>query len=75
MSSKSKTKCDTFLPCLFRRQILILLTQLEGTDGFAVSHKLSFRVITGNGYGEYGAHNHNPQLTPELYGLHSARPL
>lgn len=56
------------------KQILILLTQLEGTDGFAVSHKLSFRVITGNGYGAYGAH-HNPQLTPELYGLHSARPL
>ncbi|KAJ7393043.1 Calpain-15 [Desmophyllum pertusum] len=56
------------------KQILILLTQLEGTDGFAVSHKLSFRILPDNGYGAYGAH-HNPQLTPELYGLHSARPL
>lgn len=56
------------------KQILILLTQLEGTDGFSVSHKLSFRIMCDNGYGAYGAH-HNPQLIPELYGLHSARPL
>ncbi|XP_020605318.1 calpain-15-like [Orbicella faveolata] len=55
-------------------QILVLLTQLEGTDGFAVSHKLSFRILPDNGFGAYGAH-HTPQLTPELFGLHSARPL
>jgi len=56
------------------KQVLILLTQLEGTDGFAVSHKLSFRILSDNGFGSYGAH-HTPQLTPELFGLHSARPL
>lgn len=56
------------------RQVLILLTQLEGTDGFAVSHKLSFRILSDNGFGAYGAH-HTPQLTQELSGLHSPRPL
>ena len=60
--------------CYYCRQVLILLTQLEGTDGFAVSHKLSFRVLSDNGFGAYGAH-HTPQLAPELFGLHCARPL
>ena len=59
---------------LLFRQVLVLLTQLEGTEGFAVSHKLSFRILSDNGLGAYGAH-HTPQLTSELFGLHSARPL
>lgn len=58
----------------FHKQVLILLTQLEGTDGFAVSHKLSFRILSDNGYGAYGAH-HTPPLSPDLFGVHSARPL
>ncbi|XP_031551035.1 calpain-15-like [Actinia tenebrosa] len=56
------------------RQVLILLTQLEGADGFAVSHKLSFRVMENNGFGSYGSH-HIPPLSPLTAGLHRARPL
>ncbi|XP_032234335.1 calpain-D isoform X2 [Nematostella vectensis] len=56
------------------RQVLVVLTQLEGTDGFAVSHKLSFRIQPQNGYGSYGAH-HQPPLAQQAMGLHGARPL
>lgn len=73
VSSRGLLKTADCVPPL-HKQVLIVLTQLEGTDGFAVSHKLSFRIMGGNGYGGYGAH-HVPQLTQELFGLHCARPL
>lgn len=56
------------------KQVLILLTQLEGSEGFAVSHKLSFKVLVNNGYRAYGLKN-TPRLSPGQSGLHCARPL
>jgi len=56
------------------KQVLILLTQLEGSEGFAVSHKLSFKVLVHNGYRACGLQN-TPPLSPGQSGLHCARPL
>lgn len=58
----------------FRRQVVVILTQLEGNDGFSVSHKLSFRTMIDNGDGDYGA-QHMPELGQDLIGLHSPRPI
>ena len=56
------------------RQVVVILTQLEGNDGFSVSHKLNFRTMVDNGDGGYGA-QHMPELNENLIGLHSPRPM
>ena len=58
----------------FNRQVVIVLTQLEGSDGFSVSHRLNFRTMVDNGDGDYGA-QHMPELGKDLFGLHSPRPI
>ena len=60
--------------CVFFRQILTVLTQLESTDGYSVSHKLQFRISPKNGYGGYGSHQ-DPPLIEGLSGIHNPRPL
>lgn len=73
VSSRGELTTNDCVPPL-HKQVLILLTQLEGSDGFAVSHKLSFRVWGDNGFSAYGAYN-APPLSQEQLGLHCARPL
>lgn len=63
-----------FFICSCCRQVIVVLTQLEGNDGFSVSHRLNFRTMTCNGNGEYGA-QHMPELGQNLIGLHSPRPI
>ena len=58
----------------FNRQVVVILTQLEGNDGFSVSHRLNFRTMIDNGDGDYGA-QHMPELGADLIGLHSPRPI
>ena len=58
----------------FNRQVVVILTQLEGSDGFSVSHRLNFRTMVDNGDGDYGA-QHMPELGKDLFGLHSPRPI
>lgn len=56
------------------RQVVVILTQLEGSDGFSVSHQLNFRTMIDNADGEYGA-QHMPELGEDLIELHSPRPI
>lgn len=53
---------------------MVILTQLEGNDGFSVSHRLNFRTMIDNGDGGYGA-QHIPELNGDLIGLHGPRPI
>ncbi len=53
---------------------MIILTQLEGRDGFSISHRLNFRTMIDNADGDYGA-QHMPELGADLIGLHSPRPI
>lgn len=63
---------DVVPPC--HRQVVVVLTQLEESDGFSVSHKLNFRTMVTNGDGGYGS-QHMPELNKGLLGLHSPRPI
>ncbi|XP_047126988.1 calpain-15 isoform X1 [Hydra vulgaris] len=73
VSTRGSLVTSDCLPPL-SRQILTVLTQLEGTDGYSVSHKLKFRISPKNGYGSYGSHQH-PLLLNGLSEIHNPRPL
>ncbi len=71
----------------FSRQVIIVLTQLEGSGGFSIAHRLTHRLShsaglhdwaeggdsSGGGSGEDSSHV--PKLESTLDGLHAARPL
>jgi len=62
---------------LWSRQVIILLTHMERSAGYSVSHRLIHRLWgVGTGLADWapGA-NHVPALTHEVYGLHAPRPL
>eukprot|EP00112_Aurelia_sp_Birch-Aquarium-sp1_P002218 Seg1238.1 transcript_id=Seg1238.1/GoldUCD/mRNA.D3Y31 product=Calpain-D protein_id=Seg1238.1/GoldUCD/D3Y31 len=73
VSSRGCLETHDVLPPL-SRQIVILLTQLEGNEGYSVSHKLKFRIATENGFGSKSAIQ-NPPVTQDLKGLHEVMPL
>ena len=59
------------------RQVLIILTQLEGVGGFTISHKLTHRLSYKSGLHDWGptGTNHVPILTQQVFGLHAPRPI
>lgn len=57
-----------------RRQILNVLTQLEGTDGYSVCHQLKFRISSANAFGGGGSHQ-DPLLKNGLAEIHNPREL
>ena len=62
------------------RQVIIVLTQLEGSGGFSIAHRLTHRLAFGSGLNDWGpasssSASHVPPLDAALDGLHSARPL
>ncbi|XP_064608761.1 calpain-15-like [Liolophura sinensis] len=59
------------------RQVLVVLSHLEGTDGYAISHRLLHRPSSTNDVGDWGPSGvcHYPPLTEEVAGLHMPRPL
>jgi len=59
------------------RQVIIILTQLEGIGGFSIAHRLTHRVSLRSGLHDWGppGTNHIPILDPEVFGLHAPRPL
>lgn len=76
VSTRGTLKTVDSVPPL-HRQVIILLSQLEHTNSYSISHHLVHRVgHIGTGLGSWapGA-NHVPALTAEVYGLHSPRPL
>ena len=59
------------------RQVIIVLTQLEGSGGFSIAHRLTHRLSLHPGlhdWGPTGSH-HLPPLDSRLDGLHAPRPL
>ena len=54
-----------------------MLTQLEGSGGFSIAHRLTHRLAFGSGLNDWGPGeaSHVPPLDASLDGLHAARPL
>ncbi|XP_014665234.1 PREDICTED: calpain-15-like [Priapulus caudatus] len=71
--------CLRTVDCIppLHRQVLQVVSQLEGTGGFTISHRLTHRLSFGGGLGEWGPRgaNHVPNLSSAVFGLHTPRPL
>lgn len=57
--------------------VVIVLTQLEGSVGFSIAHKLTHRVSATSGLHDWGpvGSEHLPKLDSVTAGLHSPRPI
>ena len=59
------------------RQVIIVLTQLEGSGGFSIAHRLTHRLSLHAGLYDWGPQGtlHMPNLDSKVDGLHAPRPL
>lgn len=60
------------------RQVVIILSQLEGIGGFSISHRLTHRVAHGSGLSDWApssSYSHFPILDSRVFALHAPRPL
>lgn len=76
VSSRGELRTTDCIPPL-HRQIIIVLTQLEGSEGFFIAHTLTHRVSYDSGLHDWGnpGVNHIPAFDSITYGLHAPRPL
>lgn len=76
VSSRGELKTVDCIPPL-HSLVVIVLTQLEGSVGFSIAHKLTHRVSAAPGLHDWGpaGHNHMPPLDSTTAGLHTPRPL
>lgn len=76
VSSRGQLKTVDCIPPL-HSLVVIFLTQLEGSVGFSIAHKLTHRVSSAPGLHDWGppGTNHVPALDSVTAGLHSPRPL
>ncbi|CAH1776750.1 unnamed protein product [Owenia fusiformis] len=76
VSTRGDCKVLDSIPPL-HRQVVIVLSQLEGTEGYSIAHKLAHRTSPNQGLGDWAPQgtSHVPRITQEIHGLHSPRPI
>ena len=57
------------------RQVIIVLTQLEGSGGFSIAHRLTHRLANSGNLHDWGPPDtqHCPPIDTQVEGLHSPR--
>ncbi|XP_071056352.1 calpain-D isoform X3 [Onthophagus taurus] len=76
VSTRGTLKTVDSVPPL-NRQVIIVLTQLEGSGGFSIAHRLTHRLANSHGLYDWGSPggrtSHDPELDFQTSGLHSPR--
>lgn len=74
LSTRMECCLDNLFVCVLR-QVIIVLTQLEGSGGFSIAHRLTHRLANASGLHDWGpaGSNHCPAIDKQVEGLHSPR--
>lgn len=65
---------EIILLIIIFRQVIIVLTQLEGSGGFSIAHRLTHRLANSRGLHDWGppGATHCPPIE-NVHGLHAPR--
>lgn len=76
VSTRSSLRTIDSIPPM-HRQVIIVLTQVDGSRSFSIGHRLTHRVSQTSGLNDWGVpgSNHIPPIDRFMYGLHAPRPI